>query len=490
MIDLSRTSTVARADENHRINAMHTRTPGLLALHASLLMLLVPAVAAAQGTGDLKISSDPDGAWVEIDGKKIDACETGTPCTVEGIPSGPHSVKVSKGGYVDGYKNVNITTDVVDKIHFDLALEGGGTVDTLPTVKVDTVAEEGLLTVKTNPSGLVAYINGKQVAEPTPCTLQVVEGFRYVKIYYKGVAFEEHVDVKPNTVTKIFIDAKKKYSKHLKELEKKKKAELKAKKKKLDELMKTGYAEVIIESEPAKPITGTIGKKKLSLNGDGQALVEPGDAVDLELFLERFHPARTTLGLEKDHRYRLELKFAFDFDWYIAQLMASRPDIEKKPLAPAYLDETYLGKKNKKRCTAGAVLLPLGATMTIVGALVAAFAGDGNVGALMAGVFLLITPGGIMVPAGIGALAGGCKKVEKTSTHALEKNEEMKDEYEKQLKDWQVAETIDQAIDELEKKRKLSIEETEVEVIDLGKSETPLLPPELMELYMEVYGGK
>jgi formylglycine-generating enzyme required for sulfatase activity len=106
--------------------------------------------------GQLKLSSTPEsGATITLDGKPLSQI---TPCTIEKIKSGTHSLVVNKALYHDATQNVEIKDELTT------------------TLAIDLKPAYGTITVSSTPeSGAAVTLDDVATGKVTPCTIDKVE---------------------------------------------------------------------------------------------------------------------------------------------------------------------------------------------------------------------------------------------------------------------------------------------------------------------------
>ncbi len=115
---------------------MWTSVKGAVALLGALGLVACDAVP--QGDGQIRISSDPEGATVTINGRVADV----TPTTITRLPAGTYLIKLEKTGYLPACRTAAI-------------LEGGRA-----TVEVKLEPAFGLALVDSKPQGAEVHMDG------------------------------------------------------------------------------------------------------------------------------------------------------------------------------------------------------------------------------------------------------------------------------------------------------------------------------------------
>jgi PEGA domain len=105
--------------------------------------------------GQLTITSVPEGAQVQVDGRTDPNWLT--PYTVTGLKPGSHSISLAKSGYSSDSKTVSITAGARSALEMRLAQLGA------------------TVTVASQPAGAAVYIDGKSTGHVTPAHITVTE---------------------------------------------------------------------------------------------------------------------------------------------------------------------------------------------------------------------------------------------------------------------------------------------------------------------------
>lgn len=114
------------------------------------------AAAAPAATGDLELTSSPDGASVQIDGRSSSAWVT--PYKATGLSSGSHSISVAKAGYVPVTRTVEVVAGQSTPFNVHLS------------------AVTSILGVTSNPAGASVWVDGKDTGKVTPAQVAVAPG--------------------------------------------------------------------------------------------------------------------------------------------------------------------------------------------------------------------------------------------------------------------------------------------------------------------------
>src|SRR4051812_40160443 len=111
------------------------------------------------GTGDLKITSSPEGAAVQIDGHSDPSMST--PYTALRLAPGPHDITFIKTGYLDEKRVVSVAAGRTDFVSV-----------TLQKAPVAT----SQVTFNSDPGGAEIWVDGKSIGRVTPAQAVVVAG--------------------------------------------------------------------------------------------------------------------------------------------------------------------------------------------------------------------------------------------------------------------------------------------------------------------------
>ncbi len=117
-------------------------------------------------TGSLIVKTDPDGATVFVDGKNYGL----TPIEIKDLEIGDHEIVISKEGYAQIIKKIDIRKETV----------------TIEEILIEAISE---IFINTNPKGAKVIINGKEMGV-TPLTLKDINPGRYI-ITFKAIGYEE-----------------------------------------------------------------------------------------------------------------------------------------------------------------------------------------------------------------------------------------------------------------------------------------------------------
>jgi serine/threonine protein kinase len=126
----------------------------------------VVAVAPVVVPGQMAIDSTPEGAQVQVDGKTDPSWVT--PFTLSGLVAGPHTITVSKGGYVTDARIVQIAAG------------------SKAIVASHLVQLTATLAVSSTPPGANVYIDGKNTNKLTPAQVSVDKGQHVVLVRKSG----------------------------------------------------------------------------------------------------------------------------------------------------------------------------------------------------------------------------------------------------------------------------------------------------------------
>jgi eukaryotic-like serine/threonine-protein kinase len=121
------------------------------------------------GTGDLKITSTPDGAALQIDGRGDPSMTT--PYTALRLAPGPHDITFIKSGYLDDKKVISVTA--------------GSTGFVSATLQKAPVATSQV-TFNSDPGGAEIWVDGKSIGRVTPAQAVVVAGQHQIVLRKPG----------------------------------------------------------------------------------------------------------------------------------------------------------------------------------------------------------------------------------------------------------------------------------------------------------------
>ena len=137
-------------------------------------------------TGLIKVTSTPSGASVYLDEDFMDKV---TPCTLTGVATGRHTVRVEKDGYIPKEKDVMVQADKTSAVSLTLEKESGN----------------GDIHIVSRPSGARVYLDGHDQGKTTECTITNVRSgshsLRLVLDYYGQ--FEKEIKVSDRKVTEV-----------------------------------------------------------------------------------------------------------------------------------------------------------------------------------------------------------------------------------------------------------------------------------------------
>ena len=119
----------------------------------------------ARAIGSIVVTSAPEGAAIFLDG--TDTGRT-TNATLTGVPSGEHTVTVTKPGYADATATVTVGHDKTVPVHFALT------------------EVTGSIRVTSTPDGARIYLDGTETGEVTNATLTVPAGAHTVRVELEG----------------------------------------------------------------------------------------------------------------------------------------------------------------------------------------------------------------------------------------------------------------------------------------------------------------
>jgi hypothetical protein len=123
-------------------------------------------VAAAPALGDVVVTSIPDGAQIQVDGRSD--VQWVTPRTMTGLTTGEHVIHISKPGYTTVIKTV--------------ALNAGDR----PIVSVALQQIGAILSVTSEPVGAMILVDGKETGKVTPAQVNVSTGSHQIALRKDG----------------------------------------------------------------------------------------------------------------------------------------------------------------------------------------------------------------------------------------------------------------------------------------------------------------
>jgi serine/threonine protein kinase len=124
------------------------------------------APAPAAIPGQLAVDSTPEGAQVQIDGRTDPNWLT--PYTMPGLAAGEHSVVVSKAGYVQEIRTVDVTAAAK------------------AFLIVHLTAQVATINVSSDPAGASIFVDGKDTAKVTPAVLSLEKGNHTILVRKPG----------------------------------------------------------------------------------------------------------------------------------------------------------------------------------------------------------------------------------------------------------------------------------------------------------------
>jgi len=143
------------------------------AAHPSLISTpnVAPEAGGASKTspipaGELRLSSNPSGANVQIDGKTQP--DWVTPFTASGLPLGPHSVKFIKAGYIAQARTVELAGDKT------------------ASLSVPLTPASPMLSLASSPPGAAIFIDNKDTGKVTPSQVKISKGEHHIALHKHG----------------------------------------------------------------------------------------------------------------------------------------------------------------------------------------------------------------------------------------------------------------------------------------------------------------
>ncbi len=116
--------------------------------------------------GELSISSTPEGAQIQVDGRSDPAWIT--PYRIPGLSPGQHTVTVSRSGYTSDSRSVEVSSGSKSFLAVHLAAMGA------------------TLAVSSQPAGAAIYIDGKASGHVTPAQITVDKGSHTILVRLDG----------------------------------------------------------------------------------------------------------------------------------------------------------------------------------------------------------------------------------------------------------------------------------------------------------------
>ncbi|MBP1928145.1 hypothetical protein J2741_000692 [Methanolinea mesophila] len=146
---------------------------------------------SATSYGTLAVSSDPAGADVLVDGFPY---PEKTPCTVENLSEGRHTISVSILGYIPGEQTVTVLDDPSEQIDGEVML------------RLSPYAC-GELSVESTPPGASVQINKVNSRQTTPCVFPYMTiGSYAMTVSYGGKVKNVEFDITPDTRIEYVFD--------------------------------------------------------------------------------------------------------------------------------------------------------------------------------------------------------------------------------------------------------------------------------------------
>lgn len=191
-----------------------------IALIASCMLLAVTALALPTpaacdiSMGVLKITSNPAGAKVVIDGE----AKGRTPLLVE-VTAGKHEVTLEHPERKKATKRIRVAPDKITRAH--VKLKGKPRVrkqeprdepppEGLVVHHNDESAEPGTVTLVTTPPGLTVFMNDYLIPQPTPVAFDIRAGTYELRIEEEGeTVLEKTVFVQPGKTLALDLTIKK-----------------------------------------------------------------------------------------------------------------------------------------------------------------------------------------------------------------------------------------------------------------------------------------
>jgi hypothetical protein len=139
-------------------------------------------VRAASVTGRIVIRSEPSGALVTVDGRRVGE----TPLTLRDQPLGSHSVQVARRGYVPETRKVTLTSRAPAQT-VSVPLKAGAA-QTAPAASAAVSATTGSIYADTKPRAARVVIDGRAYGTTPVLVPQLSPGAHTVRLEMDGYA--------------------------------------------------------------------------------------------------------------------------------------------------------------------------------------------------------------------------------------------------------------------------------------------------------------
>jgi len=182
-----------------------------------IFFLLLPVLSLGQGTGILKLTTNPGNAEVTIDGIYKGTTPGQNPLIVD-LSAGTHNLKIYYKNYEE--VSVKVTIPVDEVIEKEVVLKKMSGIIINPEQEEILPQSKGKLTIISEPINATIYIDDERVSETPPFTGTLGAGRHTIKAVFKiydpieqVVEIEKQTRVQPNKVTTVRFDVKEKLGK-------------------------------------------------------------------------------------------------------------------------------------------------------------------------------------------------------------------------------------------------------------------------------------
>ena len=180
-------------------------------MKATLLFILAFTVLSSDAgtatvTGVVKVTSNPSGAFVFVNGKTYGP----TPAFIE-LGPGEHSLYFSLAGYALVSKSISVEKNGFTHVgvRFRKGLSKGLRVHQVGPGQADS--GPGAVNISTQPNGLLVFMNGLLVPQPTPVSFDIMAGIYDLTLEKDGeIVYQKTVFIRAGRTTELDIVVKKK----------------------------------------------------------------------------------------------------------------------------------------------------------------------------------------------------------------------------------------------------------------------------------------
>ena len=236
-----------------------------------------PAPKAVIVPGELMVSSNPEGAQVQIDGQSNAAWVT--PYTIPGLAPGQHTVTVAKQGYVSDTRSLQVGSGSKSSLSFNLQALGA------------------FVSISSEPGGASIFIDGKSTGHVTPAQITGEKGSHTILVRKEGYLDE--------TVTADFVAGQTfKFAPVLKALGITDDIKTVGKFGKLFGGDKgAGMAKVSVKTQP-KGAQITVNRRMVDKASPVDFLLNPGNYM-IDITLSGYKPVHRVINLERNGKIEL-----------------------------------------------------------------------------------------------------------------------------------------------------------------------------------------